>query len=221
MGRRNGTGRAPQRSRLIANREERSSRAANAFSVLRPVTPEVTAEIHTRLRLLQDEDDIPASVRIFDHDIHSSVIQERRVRRGLAKGLAAGFVLGNALGHIKNGLPGHGDGTLKARFTGVDVIGRNRNVLVGYIDDEDGILRKARHATKAILTDMGLRLHVDAHDHVTLGVDQASGLTQTERRHVIHTAGDIISDIPILLGPVEVEHNGKRVPISQFKAIDV
>lgn len=100
--------------------------------------------------------------------MHCSIIQERRVRNGLARGLAAGFVIGNALSHIESGLPNRGRARISANFTGVDVVGRNRNVLIGHIHDEDEKLEKARYITRQILFDMGLRLKVDKTDHITL-----------------------------------------------------
>lgn len=155
-------------------------------------------------------------MRLFTGRLHSSIIQERRVRNGLARGLAAGFVLGSALSHIESGLPGQGRGSIEASFTGIDVIGRNRNILIGHIRDEEGKLAQARNTTKRILKDMGLRLEVDNVDHSTLGVSQGSGLTETERRHVMHTALEVVADVPVTLGPVVVDHDNVSTPLSEF-----
>jgi len=219
MGRKNATGRVPQRSRLIPNREERRSRTSHAFSIYRPVVGEASDTIYERMKLLQDEQDIPSILKLFSGRMHCSIVQEERVRKGLAKGLAAGFVIGSALSHIENGLPNKGRGCVEARFTGVDVIGRNRNILIGHVRDEDGKLQRSRLITKKILSDMGLKINIDCSDHITLGVSQHKGLTQTERRHVMHTAFEVIADIPVSLDPVVVEHNNVVTPLSEFSAL--
>lgn len=210
------SGRIPQRSRLIANREDRSNRAKQAFSMFRPVIQEDSDTLYSRLKPLQEEDDIPDSLTLFNHDHHASIIQERRMRKGLVVGLTAGFAIGTALGHIESGLPGHGRASLAAKFKGVDVIGRNRNVLVGYIQDEQGILSFSREATTKIFESMGLHFKMDKRDHITLG-SSASGLTATERKHVIHTAEEALFGLEVCLDPVVIEQHGRRMPLSDVK----
>lgn len=216
MGRNNGHGRAPQRSRLIADREERQSRANLAFAMYRPVAAETTEEIYSRLRPLQQEEDIPGCVRLFDHDLHSSIVQERRMRKGLVMGFAAGFAVSSALGHLESSLPGHGRSHIKAEVKGVSLIGRNRNTITAQITDEAGVLPTSRQTVWHILGSMGLNMNIDRKDHITLGTSKG-GITQTESRHIQHTVAEVLQDVPILLEPVVIEYNGQRLPLSEAK----
>lgn len=214
MGRRNGTARAPQRSHLPANKEARSSRANLAFTLFRPVAGESGEQIYERLHALQQEDDIPQSVHLFNRDHHNSLIQERRMRKGLVMGFAAGFAVSTALGHLESGLPGRGRGRVTAKVKSVSVLGRNRNILVANIVDQDEILERSRRAVSVILSDMGLRIDVDHSDHVTLGTSK-SGMTPTESRHVEHVTEEVLLDVPIKLEPVAIEYHGRRLPLSE------
>lgn len=216
MGRRNASRGTPQRSRLIADKEKRSSREAHAFALLRPVLKPTVETIHENLRKLQHEDDIPKGLTLFSREMHVSIIQERRVRKGLARGLAAGFAIGNALSRLERGLVPESDESIRAKITGVDAVGRNRGVLIAHLDDDDGVLRQSRLCTRTILSEMGLKIDVDKKDHITLGTSNRQGLTETEKKHVLHTALEVIIDVPILLGPVEVDHNEKRSPLGEF-----
>ncbi len=218
MGRKNHPNGNVQRSRLSANREERSSRVANAFALFRPVDSEVTEEVYERLHALQAEEDIPGNVKLFNRDLHSSIIQERRVRRGLAKGLATGFVLSSALTHIESGMPGHGRSRLDATITEVDVIGRNRNVLIAHLEDKRGVLGDQMETARHVLGSMGLKLSIDRKPHITLG-ESPAGLSKTERRHVIHTVQDTVMDVEVQLLPIMVEHNGRRLPLEAAKQL--
>ncbi len=216
MGRRHGNGRAQQRSHLIADREVRSKRANLAFTLFRPTTEETSQEIYARLRALQQEEDIPEQVKLFVDGHHSSLLQERRMRKGLVMGFAAGFAVHTALGHVESGLPDHGRGRLTAQVTSVNVIGRNRNVIMANVADPDEILTRSRQAVRHILGDMGLTMNIDRADHVTLGTCNG-GLTQTESRHVAHVAQEVLFDLPLELDPVVIQLNGRRVPLSEAR----
>jgi hypothetical protein len=218
MSRKNYQGSIPQRTRLISDRELRSRRSEKAFSMFRPVQDESAAKIHERLNNLQHELDIPESVKLYNHDLHSSIIQERRMRRSLATHFAAGVAVGTILSHMEGGLPGNGKGVVSATFKQIDVIGRNRNIIIAHIEDEKGILRAQTESLTAILGSFGLHLNVDKHAHLTLGTS-AAGLSATERRHVIHTVEEVVQGIPIELGPVEIEQNGHRVPLANAKIL--
>ncbi len=184
--------------------------------MFRPVVKEQSDILYSRLKPLQEEDDIPDSLTLYNHDHHASIIQERRMRKGLVEGLAAGFAIGTALGRIESGLPGNGRAGLAVEFKGVDVIGRNRNVLIGFIKDEKDILSRSRKATTQILESMGLRFNMDKCDHITLGYSER-GLTATERKHVIHTTEEAVIGLEVNLEPVVIEHNGRQIPLSDTK----
>ncbi len=216
MGRVNSSNRNPQNGRRSPNREERYNRASKAFSMFRPVEPDSADQIYSFLRPMQQEDDIPRHVKLFSHDLHASIIQERRMRNGLLKGLAAGFMISTALGHIEGGLPGRGQGRIKAQFTGVDIHGRNNNIISGRIKDQEGLISQSRLSTGRILKDMGLPINVDRRDHITLGRSE-SGMTPTEMRHVEHIIGDALLGLEVWLEPVAIEHDGRRISLSDAK----
>src|SRR4051812_9253727 len=81
MSRRNHNGSIPQHSKLPANKGERRRRSDNAFTLYRPVSAEAVETVYERLRRLQQEADIPKKVQLFRHDLHSSLIQDRRMSR--------------------------------------------------------------------------------------------------------------------------------------------
>lgn len=216
MGRRNGTVRAPQRSHLIANREARSSRACLAFTLFRPVTEETSEQLYERLHALQQEDSIPSSVHLFNRDHHSSLIQERRMRNGLLIGVASGFAVHKALRRLEIGLPGNGRECITASVTSVRAIGRNRNVVMAGITDQDKVLTRSTKAARHILGDMGLHMELDNTAHVTLG-EAERGLTHSESKSVEEIASEVLLDLPIKLDPVFVELNGCRMSLSEAR----
>lgn len=217
MGRKHSNGRAPQRSRLVADREERSHRANMAFSLFRPAAYETSQTIYSRLRPLQQEEDIPTEVDLFTRDHHCSLIQERRMRKGLVKGFAAGFAVSAALGHLESGMPGHGRGTVDAKIAGVEIIGRNRNIITAIVEDPENVLSRSRQSVGQILGAMGLNMNIDRSDHITLGVSKTT-ITPTEGRHIRHVVEEALTGIPILLEPVAIDLNGKRSALSEAKS---
>lgn len=218
MGRRNWSGSTPQRSRLIANREERTARAQRAFALYRPVSDESTQEIYKRLKSLQIEQSIPASVNLFNHDMHASVIPERRMRDGLLKSIAAGFATRTALASIERSLPEKGRSTVEAKITGADIIGRNRNILISRISDDNEVLGSSRRAIKRVMGDLGLKVTLDNYDHITGGKSKER-LEYPTRVAVVHAVFETIMDIPIVLEPVHVEYAGHRMPLSEAKIV--
>lgn len=202
-------GSSPQRSKLIADKERRSICASQAFALYRPVSEDSTAEIYERTHRLQQEFDIPEKVDLFSHDLHSSIVQTRRVRKCLISGLAGGFILPRDLPYIKNGMPKCSREGLSAYFTGVDTVGRNRNVLIARIKDKDGILEAQRRAACRTLGDLGLKLCLDRAPHITLGVSE-SGLSVAERESTIDSVFELIRPVEVTLLPVVIEHNNTR-----------
>ena len=138
------------------------------------------------------------------------------MRKGLIMGFAAGFAVSSALDHLENGLPNHGRDHIRARVKGVQTIGRNRNTVTAHIIDEEGVLPASRQMVGRILGSMGLNMNIDRTDHITLGTSK-SRITQTESRHIEHTVAEVLSDVPILLGPVVIEYNGQRLPLSDAR----
>jgi hypothetical protein len=216
MSRRNHNGSIPQRSKRPANKGERRRRSDNAFTLYRPVSAEAVETVYERLRRLQQEDDIPKKVQLFQHELHSSLIQERRMRR-FAQGLAIATRIMPHLLH--SNLPDVAKDTIpEAKITQTQMIGRNRNTLIARINDEEGRL----HEDFAMMNDFfqqdGIKNPMlDKGAHITLGsTRKGEVVTQTERRHVEHTVVETLGDIAIDLGPLWIEYKGLAQPLSDF-----
>lgn len=212
MGRHNSRyGTSPQRSKLVADKEERGSWSQHAFALFRPVEQKTMDEMYEVVKTLQDEEDIPASVKLFNTDLHCTLVQERRMRRALARGLAGGFAASTALSRVENRLSREGAPAINFTVKSVDVIGRNRNLLIANITDPEKILKNQREALREVLGSMGLKLAMDKCDHITLG-ESKTGLTATERKHVIHMVEDTLPSNG-QLDSIIVEHEGIRLPL--------
>jgi len=208
-GRNNGISCAFQRSKLIANKEARTARASQAFALLRPVADVTEKDIYSATSMLQQDGIIPGEVELVDSGMHSSIIQTRRVREALKAGFAGGFVLSRDLCRLESGMPSRGRAEVPAHFTGVDTVGRNRNILIGRIKDPNGVLEAQSMAAHRILGNMGVKLKQDRAPHITLG-ESKPGLSVKEREQVIDGVFNVIRDIEVVLLPVEIEHNGFR-----------
>lgn len=217
-GRNNGNTCALQRSKLVANKEERIARASEVFALLRPATNDTTEKIYDATSMLQQDGIIPGKVELVDSDMHSSIIQTRRIRRALIEGHAGGFVLSRDLCHIQSGMPSHGRAGVEAYFTGVDTVGRNRNVLIARIKDTNGVIEAQRIAANKILDSLGLKMKRDRAPHITLG-ESKPGLSVDEREQIIDGVFDVIRYIKVDLLPIEIEHNGVRVPLECAKQL--
>lgn len=212
MGRKVHQRHSPQRTNPIANREQRQTWSQHAFALFRPLSPESSASLYELTSSLQREEDIPRSIGLYNTDQHSSLIQERRMRKSLITGFVAEFAVGTTLAQLENGLSPDNASNIPFTYKSADVIGRNRNVIIARIVDKEGVLGKQRRAMQQILKNCGLTIDIDRCDHVTLG-ESEQGLTATEKKHVIHVLNDTLPAISGELLPIMVEHGGKRTPL--------
>jgi len=217
-GRKNGYGCIPQRSRLVANREDRILRASLAFGLLREVDDETTDDIYDRTRELQQENFIPEKVTLFNHDLYSAIVQKRRIRKHLIANSAGRFTLSSVSRRIERDIPGHGRTGVNANIARVDTIGSDRKLIVARIKDKNGVLVNQGKVTKRVLGDYGIKLSRAEAPYIALGISDA-GLSAAERSRTADAIFESIRGVEVSLGPVMIEHNGTRVPLDCAKEL--
>lgn len=203
MGRRNHITYAPQRSRLVANRELRMALKApkpKPFGVRRQLDYDSQLPLLERFGELSRDGEIPETV--FPRlSLHTTLLPLKELDGQLTRGLVVGYEFGRGMAHAENNIKEEHARQLAVDLGGAAII-KNKFITL-LIESEQ--LETEHEKVRVTMARLGLKgaLKYSVPLHITLG-DATETLSRFEKKHVVEVLNEAMPmGEPVILDPIE------------------
>lgn len=203
MGRRNHTTNAPQRSRLVANRELRMALKAPRpipFGIRRALDYNSQLPILECFGELSRDGEIPEPV--FPRlNLHTTLLPLRELDGQLTRGLVVGYEFGRGMAHVENNIKEEHARQLAVSLGGAAII-KNKYVAL-LIESEQ--LDAEHEKIRMTMARLGLKgaLKFSEPLHITLG-DTTETLSRFEKKHIVDVLNESMPmEESVVLDPIE------------------